>query len=70
MVHGAADPLVPLAIAEAARARLASATLTTLSGVGHVPWLEAPARVAARVRRGLEGINDDLACGEDLAGGE
>lgn len=70
LVHGAADPLVPLAIAEAARARLASATLTTLSGVGHVPWLEAPARVAARVRRGLEGINDDLACGEDLAGGE
>lgn len=70
MVHGAVDPLVPLAIAEAARARLPRAALTTLSGVGHVPWLEAPARVAARVRRSLARINDDLACGEDLAGGE
>lgn len=58
MVHGALDPLVALATAQAACARLPRAALTTLSGVGHVPWLETPALVAARVRRALERVTD------------
>ncbi|MBX3471880.1 MAG: alpha/beta hydrolase [Planctomycetes bacterium] len=58
VVHGALDPLVPLPVAEAAAARLKRATLTTLSGAGHVPWLEAPAPVAARVRRALARLDD------------
>lgn len=59
LIHGALDPLVPLAVAEAACARLPRAALSTLSGVGHVPWLEAPGLVAARVRRArLRAITD------------
>lgn len=59
LVHGTLDRLVPLAIAEAAVARLRGASLTTLSGVGHVPWLETPASVAARVRCALARITSE-----------
>lgn len=59
LVHGSLDALVPLPVAEAAAARLPRASLTTLSGVGHVPWLEAPASVAARVRRALARITPE-----------
>jgi pimeloyl-ACP methyl ester carboxylesterase len=51
LIHGEGDVMVPLRVAEAAAARMPTATLTTLSGTGHMPWLECPARVAERVRR-------------------
>ena len=55
LIHGEADVLVPLRVAEAAAARMPSATLTVLSGVGHMPWLEAPKQVASHVRRAAQG---------------
>ncbi len=51
LVHGARDPLVPVALAREAVLRLPRATLTVLDGVGHVPWLEAPALVATAAER-------------------
>lgn len=54
LIHGERDALVPLAVVHAALARLPDASLTVLPGCGHMPWLEEPARVAARVRRAVE----------------
>lgn len=51
LVHGERDALVPLAMARSAELRMPRARLTVLPGVGHMPWLEAPAEVAARVAR-------------------
>lgn len=53
VVHGDRDLLVSVDAARAAAARL-RAELTILPGTGHMPWLEAPDQVAARVRRALE----------------
>ncbi len=53
LVHGAHDPLVAPAVVERASRRLRDATLTVLPASGHVPWLEEPDAVAARVRRAL-----------------
>ncbi|MCA8920236.1 MAG: alpha/beta hydrolase, partial [Planctomycetes bacterium] len=50
VVHGSRDLLVPLALARAAAERLPRARLTVLDGVGHMPWLEAPRELAARVQ--------------------
>jgi pimeloyl-ACP methyl ester carboxylesterase len=47
LIHGAEDPLVPADLARAAAARFADADLRILDGVGHLPWLEDPAAVAA-----------------------
>lgn len=56
LVHGSRDPLISLDVVERAHRRLPQSTLTVLSGVGHMPWLEAPAQVAARVRRAASRI--------------
>ena len=54
LVHGTADPLVAMSVAEAASKRLPRGRLRPLSGLGHLPWLESPAEVAAHLRRALE----------------
>ncbi|MGE0710309.1 MAG: alpha/beta fold hydrolase [Planctomycetota bacterium] len=55
LFHGERDPLVPAAVARAAAERLPRGRLHLCSGLGHLPWLEDPAGVAARVRRALGG---------------
>lgn len=50
LLHGERDLLVPARVAQDAAARLPRAELSVLPGVGHMPWLEAPLEVAARVR--------------------
>lgn len=49
VVHDEADPVIPLAWAEALVARLPHARLERLAGTGHVPHLLAPELVAAQV---------------------
>lgn len=44
LVHGALDPLIPLAAAEAARDALANATLQAFPKAAHVPFLSDPER--------------------------
>lgn len=51
LLHGEGDALVSHAVASAAAERLPRGELHTLSGLGHLPWLEDPAGVASRVRR-------------------
>jgi len=46
VVWGAQDRVLPLALGEAYRRGIASATLTTIEGCGHLPPLEAPERFA------------------------
>jgi len=50
LICGARDLLVTPAVSRAAAGRLPRARLTLLESVGHLPWLEAPHRVATRVR--------------------
>lgn len=54
LVHGTSDPLVALSVVEAAARRLPRGRLRPLSGLGHLPWLESPAEVAAHLRHVLE----------------
>lgn len=54
LVHGTSDPLVAMPVVEAAAKRLPRGRLRPLSGLGHLPWLESPAEVAAHLRRVLE----------------
>lgn len=58
LVHGERDLLVPARVAAAAAARLPQAELSNLPGAGHMPWLEAPLEVAARVRRACRRATD------------
>lgn len=44
LIHGALDPLIPLAAAEAARDGLANASLVVFPKAAHVPFLSDPAR--------------------------
>ena len=53
LVHGAADRLVPVTAAAAAARAHPSWSVVILSGVGHVPQLEAPAECAAAIGRWL-----------------
>ena len=46
LIHGAEDPVAPLAAAEKLRDRIGGARLETIPGAGHWPMLEAPARAA------------------------
>jgi pimeloyl-ACP methyl ester carboxylesterase len=46
LVHGDADALIPIERAREVQAALSHAKLFTLSGVGHMPMLEAPPAVA------------------------
>ena len=53
LVHGADDPVAPLAMARSLRDRIDGACLEILPGVGHWPMLEAPARAAELLREHL-----------------
>lgn len=53
LVHGADDPVAPLAAARRLRDSIAGARLETLPRVGHWPMLEAPARAAELLRERL-----------------
>ncbi len=53
LIHGAADRLVPVTVAAAAARTHPSWSVVILSGVGHVPQLEAPAESAAAIGRWL-----------------
>lgn len=54
LFHGEGDPLVSFTVAEAAARRFAHGRIHPLSGLGHLPWLEAPAEVASLVRSALD----------------
>ena len=60
LVHGAADRLVPVTVAAAAARAHPSWSVVILSGVGHVPQLEAPAECAAAIGRWItaSGLED------------
>jgi pimeloyl-ACP methyl ester carboxylesterase len=51
LVYGDADVRAPLAVAEALHAGIASSTLVTLSGVGHICNVEAPDEFNSALRR-------------------
>ena len=55
LVHGAEDPVAPLAMAERLRGRIggAGARLEIIAGAGHWPMLEAPERAAELLREHL-----------------
>ena len=57
LVHGAEDPVAPLAMARGLRDRIAGSRLETLPGVGHWPMLEAPERAGALLRDHLAAAN-------------
>jgi len=50
LVHGAADERAPVAVGEAIRAAIPSATLVVMPAVGHECYLEDPERFNAVVR--------------------
>lgn len=51
LAPGAQDVVVPPAVAQATAARARGSSFTVLSAVGHLPSVEAPAQVAALLRR-------------------
>lgn len=53
-IHGANDAAVPLRVAEQAVRAMPEATLITLPGIGHLAHEEAPAIVAASIRRFID----------------
>jgi pimeloyl-ACP methyl ester carboxylesterase len=53
VVWGVDDPIAVVAMTERLRAARPDAVVDLLDGVGHYPMIEAPARFAAAVRRGL-----------------
>lgn len=57
LVHGAADPVAPLAEAQKLARRIAGARLETISGAGHWPMLEASERSAELLRRHLDTVD-------------
>jgi len=57
IIHGEADPLVPVAWARRAQQRIPAARLVTLPGVGHLSPREAPAAVSAAIEDFLSGID-------------
>ena len=64
VIHGERDRLVPLRAARAA-AKRRHWDLEVLTGVGHVPQLEAPKRFVAAVERWLARV-DTAACDGDI----
>ena len=50
LVHGAADPLMPLAAAEALAALIPGAQLAAIAECAHAPFISRPADFVARVR--------------------
>ena len=58
LVHGADDPVAPLAAAKRLRDAIAGARLETLPGIGHWPMLEAPGRAAELLRGHLAAAPD------------
>lgn len=54
LVWGDADELMPVAYAEAARAKLSDARLVTLPGCGHIPMRECPALLAPALMAATE----------------
>ena len=53
LIHGAADPLMPLAAAEALAALIPEAQLAVFAECAHAPFISRPADFLARVRRFL-----------------
>jgi 3-oxoadipate enol-lactonase len=51
IVHGQADQLIPVERAQEMKAAISHATLTTLSGVGHMPMMEDPQTTAATLKK-------------------
>lgn len=45
IIHGTADPMIPVATAKAAAERLPQGQLTILDECAHMPWLEAPEKL-------------------------
>ena len=58
LVHGADDPVAPIAAAKRLRDSIGGARLETLPRVGHWPMLEAPARAAELLRERLDAAPD------------
>jgi pimeloyl-ACP methyl ester carboxylesterase len=56
ILHGTEDP-IPLASSDAA-ARAMHATLVPITGSGHVPYVEQPARLFAPIREFLAATGD------------
>ena len=50
IIHGAADPLIPLAAAAALAALIPGARLAAFNGCAHAPFISRPADFLARVR--------------------
>lgn len=42
IIHGALDPMIPLATARAAQRRIPNSQLTVLEKCAHMPWIEEP----------------------------
>src|SRR5262249_20651713 len=57
IIHGEADPLVPVAWARRAQQKIPGARLVTLPGVGHLSPREAPAAVNAAIGDFLTSLN-------------
>ncbi|MEJ2088314.1 MAG: alpha/beta hydrolase [Gammaproteobacteria bacterium] len=51
VVHGTADPIIPIANGELLADRIRNSELLRLEGVGHLPATERPFEVADRIRR-------------------